>query len=224
MFNKLFALLFKRKKPQTVADPYEPSPQCKDPRCFYDNPDSLGFVGQVSTSRKQSQVPPLLPDALNPVSAIGFISAMTYDGKSLSVSVSCGNDSSNSYGSGSSCDTSSSSSEQSRRPAIVAILQRELKTAQRWCTCYRRLALLGWLAFVGALLWQPSAHADTLPAGSLACADAATWAEQQNQTMFEPAVPGCVYTYHDFDVTVEVPGVVWIGDLRVWVYAAAVQP
>lgn len=105
-----------------------------------------------------------------------------------------------------------------------AILQRELKTAQRWNTGYRRLALLGWLAFVGALLWQPEAHADTLPAGSLACADAATWAEQQNQTMFEPAVPGCVYTYHDFDVTVEAPGIVWVGDLRVYVYAAAVQP
>lgn len=104
------------------------------------------------------------------------------------------------------------------------ILQRDLRTAQRWTTGYRRLALLGWLAFLGALLWQPSAHADTLPAGSLACADAATWAAQQNQTMFEPAVAGCVYTYHDFDVTVVAPGVVRIGDLQVWVFAAAVQP
>lgn len=109
-----------------------------------------------------------------------------------------------------------------------AMLQRELKTAQRWTTGYRRLALLGWLAFLGALLWQPSAHADTLPAGSLACVDAATWAEQQNQTMFEPAVPGCVYTYHDFEVSVEAPGVVSVdlGDRKqqVWVFAAAVQP
>lgn len=109
-------------------------------------------------------------------------------------------------------------------PTIIAILQRDLRTAQRWTTGYRRLALLGWLAFVGAMLWQPSAHADTLPAGSLACVDAATWEEQQNQTMFEPAVPGCVYTYHDFEVAVVAPGVVQIGDLQVWVYAAAVQP
>lgn len=109
-------------------------------------------------------------------------------------------------------------------PDNCAMLQRELKTSQRWTTGYRRLALLGWLAFLGALLWQPSAHADTLPAGSLACVDAATWAEQQNQTMFEPAVQGCVYTYHDFEVSVVAPGVVRIGDLQVWVFAAAVQP
>lgn len=105
-----------------------------------------------------------------------------------------------------------------------AMLQRDLRTEQRWTAGYRRLALLGWLAFLGVLLWQPSAHADTLPAGSLACVDAATWAEQQNQTMFEPAVPGCVYTYHDFEVSVVAPGVVRIGDLQVWVFAAAVQP
>ena len=105
-----------------------------------------------------------------------------------------------------------------------AMLQRDLRTEQRWTTGYRRLALLGWLAFLCALLWQPSAHPDTLPAGSLACVDAATWAEQQNQTMFEPAVPGCVYTYHDFEVSVLAPGVVRIGDLQVYVYAAAVQP
>lgn len=109
-----------------------------------------------------------------------------------------------------------------------AMLQRDLKTAQSWTTGYRRLALLGWLAFLGAMLWQPSAHADTLPAGSLACVDAETWAQQQNQTMFEPAVPGCVYTYHDFEVSVEAPGVVWVelGDRKqqVWVFAAAVQP
>lgn len=105
-----------------------------------------------------------------------------------------------------------------------AMLQRDLRTERRWTTGYRRLALLGWLAFLGALLWQPSAHADTLPAGSLACVDAATWAEQENQTMFEPAVPGCVYTYHDFEVEVVAPGVVRIGDLQVWVFAAAVQP
>lgn len=109
-----------------------------------------------------------------------------------------------------------------------AMLQRDLKTAQSWTTGYRRLALLGRLAFLGALLWQPSAHADTLPAGSLACVDAAAWAEQQNNTMFEPAVPGRVYTYHDFEVSVVAPGVVSVdlGDRtqQVWVFAAAVQP
>lgn len=108
-----------------------------------------------------------------------------------------------------------------------AMLQRDLRTEQRWATGYRRLALLGWLAFLGALLWQPSAHADTLPAGSIACVDAAAWAEQENATIFELA-PGCVYTYHDFEVSVEAPGVVWVefGEKRqkVWVFAAAVQP
>lgn len=108
-----------------------------------------------------------------------------------------------------------------------AILQRELRTSQRWCTGYRRLALLGWIAFTAALLWQPDAHAETLPAGSVACVDAAAWAEQENSSIFALA-PGCVYTYHDFQVTVDTPGVVWVelGDKRqqVWVYAAAVQP
>lgn len=110
----------------------------------------------------------------------------------------------------------------------AALAQRELRTAQRWCTGYRRLALAGWIAFTAALLWQPDAQADTLPAGSLACVDAAAWAEQQNQTMFEPLAQGCVYTFHDFEVSVVSLGVVWVdlGDKeqRVWVHAAAVQP
>lgn len=109
----------------------------------------------------------------------------------------------------------------------AAVLQRELRTSQRWTTGYRRLALAGWIAFTAVLLWQGDAHAETLPASSIACVDNAAWQSQQVAGDFV-LVQGCVYAYRDYQVRVESPGVVWVGlgdkEQQVWVDSEVLRP
>lgn len=109
----------------------------------------------------------------------------------------------------------------------TAILARELRTACKWRDGYRRLALLGWLAFVGALLLQPEAHAETLPANSIVCVDEDAWLAQMNAKPLELAV-GCVFTYRDNTVDVERTSVfggseVRVGDMLIWVNSAELE-
>ena len=113
-------------------------------------------------------------------------------------------------------------------PAVVPDdLSRELRRAYRWRDIYRRLALLGWLAFVGALMLQ-DAKADTLPGGSIVCVDEDAWLTQMNAKPLELAV-GCVFTYRDNTVDVERTNVfggseVRVGDMLVWVNRSEVLP
>lgn len=115
----------------------------------------------------------------------------------------------------------------------AAVLQRELRTSQRSCSGYRRLALLGWIAFTAALMWQGGARADTLPQDSLACVDEPAWAEQMS--LMGAGIPalaqGCVFTNRDYVVRVESRTVfsgssVWIEgkDMLVWVDGGVLLP
>ncbi len=116
----------------------------------------------------------------------------------------------------------------------AAALQRDLNTSQRWCSGYRRLALLGWLAFVGAVALQ-DARADTLPQDSLACVDEPAWSEQMSlMGAGIPALaPGCVFTLRDFTVRVATRTVfsgssVWVQlqdkEQLVWVDGGVLRP
>lgn len=60
-------------------------------------------------------------------------------------------------------------SERERLGLELRMERRELRTTQKWMAGYRRLALAGWLAFLGALLAHPSAKAEALPEHSMAC-------------------------------------------------------
>lgn len=116
----------------------------------------------------------------------------------------------------------------------LTVAQRELRTCERYRTGYRRLALLGWLAFVGAIALQSTpAPADTLPQDSLACVDEPAWSEQMS--LMGAGIPalasGCVFTNRDYDVTVESRTVfsgssVWIDgkDMLVWVDGGVLRP
>lgn len=117
----------------------------------------------------------------------------------------------------------------------AAFLQRELRTSQRWCTGYRRLALLGWLAFTGTLLWQSDVHAETLPQDSIACVDEAAWSEQAGlvHAGIADLAEGCVFTSRDFQVRVETQTVfsgssVWVDladkEQLVWVNGEVLRP
>jgi hypothetical protein len=107
----------------------------------------------------------------------------------------------------------------------AAFLQRELRTSQRWCTGYRRLALAGWIAFTAVLLWQPDAHAETLPRDSVACVDEAALVAQMSRCSTELA-QGCVYVSRDYSVRVEDRNSVWVedADMLVWVDVGVLRP
>lgn len=114
------------------------------------------------------------------------------------------------------------------KDCMTPMLLRELRTSQRWCTGYRRLALAGWIAFTAALLWQPDAHAETLPQDSIACVDEAAWAEQTSLkgAGLPELAPGCVFTARDYEVRVVTPNSVWIDGygMRVWVDGGVLRP
>ena len=112
MFNKLFDLLFRRKKSESVATFYEPTPK-RLPRCLYDNPGSSGRGGKASQVRN-SQPDDLLSNPFNPLNPIGFNSPVFYESDpGLSSPSHCDTSSSSSYDSGYSCDSGSSSSSSS---------------------------------------------------------------------------------------------------------------
>jgi len=115
----------------------------------------------------------------------------------------------------------------------LTVTRRELRTATKWVVGYRRLALVGWLAFLGALLAHPSAEAETLPENSLACVDEAAWTEQVS--LMGAGIPqlaqGCVFTNRDYPVRIETQTVfsgssVWIEgkDMLVWVDGGVLRP
>ena len=104
--------------------------------------------------------------------------------------------------------------------------RKEHRTTRRWLTAYRRLALLGWLAAIGAA-FIPQARADTLPANSIACVDQEAWLAQMNAKPLELAA-GCVFTYRDYSVDVEHELVfggseVRIGEMLIWVDTGALR-
>lgn len=83
----------------------------------------------------------------------------------------------------------------------LAITRRELRTARRWNTAYRWIALAGWALAITALSLRP-ADAATLPQGSLACESALAY-EAQMLTFSDATLiadPGCVFTNRDLVV------------------------
>lgn len=116
----------------------------------------------------------------------------------------------------------------------LAIFRRELRTARRWNTAYRWLALAGWAVAITALGLRPAEAAESrmLPEGSLACADEIIW-ENQLQLIgagIQQLVPGCVFTNQNFRVKVINYNVfsgteVWVESkgLRIWVDGGALQ-
>ena len=104
--------------------------------------------------------------------------------------------------------------------------RREHRNTRRWRDGYRRLALLGWLAAIGAA-FIPQAKADTLPANSIACVDQDAWLAQMSAKPLELAT-GCVFTYRDYRVDVERELVfggseVRIGEMLIWVNTGALR-